>query len=49
MDTHDLLFQVLVPDLTRRRVTLALLNGVIGGDREFQDRAYRFDAEPVTM
>jgi hypothetical protein len=47
--THDLLFQVLVPDLTRRRVTFALLDRVIGGDREFQDRAYRFDAEPVTM
>jgi hypothetical protein len=46
---HDLLFQLLVPDLPRRRDTLALLDRVIGGDREFQDRAHRFDAEPVTM
>jgi hypothetical protein len=46
---HDLLFPVLVPDLTRRRVTFAFLDRVIGGDREFQNRAYRFDAEPVTM
>jgi len=25
---------------------LAFLNRVIGGDREFQDRAYRLDTEP---
>jgi hypothetical protein len=46
---HDLLFHLLVPDRTRRRVTFSLLDRVIGGDREFQNRAYRFDAEPVTM
>jgi hypothetical protein len=28
---------------------LALLDRVIRGDREFQDRADRLDAEPVTM
>jgi hypothetical protein len=44
---HDLLFQVFVPDPARRR--LAPPDGIIGRDREFQDRAHRLDTEPVTM
>jgi hypothetical protein len=41
--------QLLIPLLTIRRLTLALLRRVIRGDREFQDRARRLDTEPVTM
>jgi hypothetical protein len=43
----DLLFQLLIPDLTRRR--LAPLHREIRRDREFKDRADRLDAEPVPM
>jgi hypothetical protein len=46
---HDLLLQLLIPDITRRGLALTLLGGVISGDREFQDRAGRLDTERVTM
>jgi hypothetical protein len=47
--SHDVLFQLRIPDITWRRLTFPLLDRVIRGDREFQDRAGRFDTEPVTM
>jgi len=46
---HDLLFQPLIPLFSRRRLALVPLRRVIRGDREFQDRAGRFDPEPVTV
>jgi hypothetical protein len=47
--THDLLFQLLIPDLTRRRLPLTLLDRVIRGNREFKNRAGRPGTEPATM
>jgi hypothetical protein len=46
---HDLLFQLLIPDLTQRRLPLTLLDRVIRRDRESQDRADRLDTEPAPM
>jgi len=46
---HDLLLQLLIPHLTRRRRALTFLRRVVRGDRDFQDRAGRLNPEPVTV
>jgi hypothetical protein len=46
---HDLLLQPLIPAITRRRLALPLPRRIIGGGREFQDRADRLYPEPVTV